>query len=87
MKLLVTGVSHKTAPVEVRERLAFPEAGQGAAVRALKACEGVSEVLILSTCNRVEITVTTDDAMDPRGIVDAFLAEYRDVSPAAIAPT
>ena len=55
MKLLVTGVSHKTAPVEVRERLAFPPAALPAALADLKARGGVSEALILSTCNRVEL--------------------------------
>ena len=61
MKLLVTGVSHKTAPVEVRERLAFREEALPAALADLKSREGVSEAVILSTCNRVEITVTTGD--------------------------
>jgi len=75
MKLLVTGVSHKTAPVEVREGLAFPEAGLPDALRDLKTRSGVAEAMILSTCNRVEITVTTDDGLDPRSIVDAFLLE------------
>ena len=56
MKLLVTGVSHKTAPVEVRECLAFREEALPAALADLKAREGVAEAVILSTCNRVEIT-------------------------------
>ena len=86
MKLLVTGVSHKTAPVEVRERLAVPEAAQAEAVRRLKACEGVSEAVILSTCNRVEITITTEDGAEPQAIVDAFLAGYRSVSAEDLEP-
>jgi glutamyl-tRNA reductase len=86
MKLLVTGVSHKTAPVEVRESLAFRDETLPAALADLKRREGVSEALILSTCNRVEITVTTDDSADPRALVDAFLAERKNVDPRAIAP-
>ena len=66
MKLLLTGVSHKTAPVEVRECLAFREDTLPAALADLKSREGVMEAVILSTCNRVEITVTTDDAVDPQ---------------------
>ena len=55
-------------------------------MRLLKAREGVAEAMILSTCNRVEITVTTDDAAEPQAIVDGFLAEHRAVSPAAFEP-
>jgi glutamyl-tRNA reductase len=86
MKLLLTGVSHKTAPVEVRECLAFSKEALPAALRDLKSREGVSEAVILSTCNRVEITVTTDDGSDPQAVVDAFLADQKTVDPASIAP-
>ncbi len=86
MKLLITGVSHKTAPVEVRERLAFREDTLAASLADLKRREGVTEALILSTCNRVEITITTDDSADPQALVDGFLAERKSVDPRAIAP-
>lgn len=86
MKLLVTGVSHKTAPVEIRECLAFPEAALPAALQTLKSREGVTEACILSTCNRVEITVTTEDSADPQATVDEFLRESRLVAPANIDP-
>ena len=79
MKLLITGVSHKTAPVEVRERLAFREESLPAALADLRS-HGVAEAVILSTCNRVEITVTTEDQSDPQAIVDAFLAGRKAVS-------
>jgi glutamyl-tRNA reductase len=77
MKLLVTGVSHKTAPVELRERLAFPEATLPDALLQLKSRRGVSEALILSTCNRVEIVVSSDEPVDLRHLVGEFLAERR----------
>jgi glutamyl-tRNA reductase len=86
MKLLVTGVSHKTAPVEIRECLAFPEAALPDALRSLQSREGVTEACILSTCNRVEITVPTEDTVDPQGLVDAFLQESRLVAPDHIEP-
>jgi len=86
MKLLVTGVSHKTAPVEVRECLAFREDSLPAALADLKSREGVSEAVILSTCNRVEITLTTGDSEDPQAIVDAFLADCKGIRPETIAP-
>ena len=86
MKLLVTGVSHKTAPVEVRERLAFREETLAAALEELRSQPGVSEALILSTCNRVEIVVTTDDQTDPRAITDAFLSARKAIDPAKLGP-
>jgi glutamyl-tRNA reductase len=86
MKLLITGVSHKTAPVEVRECLAFREEALAAALNDLRSREGVIEAVILSTCNRVEITVTTDDSADPHAIVDSFLADHKAISTASIGP-
>jgi glutamyl-tRNA reductase len=86
MKLLITGVSHKTAPVEVRECLAFREEALPGALADLKSREGVAEAVILSTCNRVEITVTTDDGVDPQRLVDGFLAEHKAISAATIEP-
>ena len=86
MKLLITGVSHKTAPVEVRETLAFPETSLAPALKDLKCREGVSEALILSTCNRVEIAITADDDADPVAIIDGFLADLRSISPDRLGP-
>lgn len=73
MKLLLTGVNHKTAPVEVRERLAFPDLAVGPALERLRSASGISEALILSTCNRVEITVASEDGVDARSAVEAVM--------------
>ncbi|MDQ6678829.1 MAG: glutamyl-tRNA reductase [Acidobacteriota bacterium] len=73
MKLLLTGVNHKTAPVELRERLAFPELAIAPALARLRGGAGISEALILSTCNRVEITVSTEDDFDARRAVEAVM--------------
>lgn len=86
MKLLITGVSHKTAPVEIRERLAFPDSALPDALSELKSRQGVSEALILSTCNRVEIVTTSEDDIDLRALIDAFLADMRPASIDALAP-
>lgn len=86
MKLLVTGVSHKTAPVEVRERLAFPEGSLPAALADLRARQGISEAIILSTCNRVEIVVTAEDRCPVEETVDDFLCASRGLSPAGLTP-
>ena len=86
MKLLVTGVSHKTAPVELRERLAFAEGSVPSALADLGAQSGIAETVILSTCNRVEVIVTADDACDAHGEIDRFLAAARGLSPETLAP-
>ena len=73
MKLSIVGVNHRTAPVEVREKLAFPESELPAALRQLCARPGVDEAMILSTCNRVEVaTMGEDDSA-----IAAFLAGSR----------
>ncbi len=86
MKLHLSGVSHKTAPVEVRELLAFRPEVLPAALQDLKSAEGVAEALILSTCNRVEITLTTEDGADPQAVINRFLARYHANGEASIAP-
>ena len=52
-------------------------AGSASGIAVLKSRGAVSEACILSTCNRVEITVTTEDAADPQALVDGFLQESR----------
>jgi len=55
MKIVVLGLNHKTAPVEIREKLAFDAAGTSEALSALKALFPKAEYVLLSTCNRVEL--------------------------------
>ena len=86
MKLLLTGVSHNTAPVEVRESLAFRAEDLPRALQDLRSRTGVNEALILSTCNRVEITVTTEDSIDPQTTVDLFLTDHKPVPAEGIGP-
>ena len=59
MSIILIGVNHKTAPVEIRERLAFDDAACAAGLRTLVDGEIVREGLIVSTCNRVEILSAT----------------------------
>lgn len=55
MKIFVAGMNYKTAPVELRERLAVPAGAVRSISLRLRMLGGVSEVVVLSTCNRVEI--------------------------------
>jgi glutamyl-tRNA reductase len=86
MKFLITGLNHRTAPVEVRERLAFPECVLPQALDDLKRCPGVVEGLILSTCNRVEVAAATHDQTESEASVEQFLADARHVDRDLVAP-
>jgi len=55
MQIVVVGLSHRTAPVEVREKLSIPDQSITESLKALKAFSDVLEVSFLSTCNRLEI--------------------------------
>src|SRR6185436_8510567 len=79
MHLLLIGVSHRTAPVDLRERLDFSSRDVGAAVEALAARLSAAESVVLSTCNRSEIYVASLDANRAREDVIAFLTEYHQV--------
>ncbi|UCD71367.1 MAG: glutamyl-tRNA reductase [Syntrophobacterales bacterium] len=80
MDILVIGINHKTAPVELREKLSFLGEELGRSLSRLLEFPEFAENMILSTCNRVEIYATTRDV--ERGIVALknFLAEYHGVS-------
>jgi glutamyl-tRNA reductase len=79
MKFSITGVNHKSAPVEVRERLAFDESALCQALIALKGRPGFCEGMILSTCNRVEVALTMEENAIAAVSVDQFLADTRHV--------
>ena len=68
MTIRLLGVNHRTAPIELRERLAIAPESLGEATRALMGTPGVSEGMIVSTCNRVELVTsyeqTAPDVMD-----------------------
>jgi glutamyl-tRNA reductase len=74
MEILCLGLSHQTAPVELREKFAVPDAEIGSAAAQLKAAPGVSEALIVSTCNRVEYYVAAEDAAAGFDAVRNFVA-------------
>jgi glutamyl-tRNA reductase len=82
MPLIVIGLSHRTAPVHVRERFAFPEAGIADVLKSLRDTGLASEAVILSTCNRVELYAVAP--LEPRAAFTAlrdFLVnchDYRD---------
>lgn len=90
MTFQLIGVNHKTAPVEVRERLAIPESRLPEALRCFTHFSGIEEGMILSTCNRVELLARcknggadlrgflSDYFQMERSVMDPHLYEYRE---------
>src|SRR2546427_10422346 len=75
MQLAIVGLSHKTAPVEIRERLAFSSDAVRNALAALTGRQEVNEAIILSTCNRVEVVAeSADDAL-----IRDFLCDFHQI--------
>jgi glutamyl-tRNA reductase len=87
MNLIIVGLSHKTAPVEVREQLAVAEKQLGEALARLRALPGVHEGLILSTCNRVEVVAVVQETVQGFESVKRFLSTiHASLSHEALAP-
>ncbi len=86
MKFAITGLNHKTAPVEVRERLNFDQNALGPALAELKRLPGVQEGMVLSTCNRVEVSMWLEEAADARALGEQFLSSSRAVPREFVAP-
>ena len=86
MDIIVLGLNHKTAPVHIRERVAFPEKSIHEPLRALHAAPGVRETMILSTCNRVEIAAVVDGREQGAAAVRAFVARHHEVPEGELAP-
>jgi glutamyl-tRNA reductase len=71
MSLHVVGLNHQSAPLEVREKVAFPADRQAQALADLAGQPGVAEAVLVSTCNRTEIYVRADDPAAARAWLEA----------------
>ncbi|MDE3131052.1 MAG: glutamyl-tRNA reductase [Acidobacteriota bacterium] len=85
-ELLAIGVSHKTAPLEVRERLALTDTRAAEFVRDLHGVPEIQEVVALSTCNRTELYLVADDSLEAESTVLGMLAKQAGIQPTALAP-
>ncbi len=81
MNIIVVGLSHKTAPVEIREKVAFAPTAMEKPLQQLVALPAVTEGLIVSTCNRVELYATSRDVGQAIAQLKRFLAEFHHLSP------
>ena len=79
MKVLIIGLNHKTADVEIRERLAFNGQKLEEGVFGLKNIPEVMEVAVLSTCNRVEIYACVGNTAVASENIKNFLARFHDM--------
>jgi glutamyl-tRNA reductase len=84
-ELLAIGVSHKTAPVEVRERLALPDARAAEFMRDLRGGAEVQEAVAVSTCNRTELYLVVGDPVEAESTVLAMLARQAGIRPTELA--
>src|ERR671916_3468484 len=80
-ELLALGVSHKTAPLELRERLALPEGRAAGVLRELRSHSAVQEAVAISTCNRTELYFVTSDPVDAENEALGVLSRQADIRP------
>jgi len=86
MHVELVGLSHKTAPVEVRERVSFSRSNLRESLPLLTQLDGVAEGMIISTCNRTEIYAAASDACHPHQELRQFLCARHNVPPEQLLP-
>jgi glutamyl-tRNA reductase len=86
VQLLLVGISHRTAPVELRERFDFQVRGVAEALRAIAGRGSTREAVIVSTCNRAEVYAACDDAAATRADLVKFIGEFHGLAPGDVAP-
>jgi glutamyl-tRNA reductase len=80
-ELLALGVSHKTAPLDLRELLALTEGSAVGALRELTAAEGIHEAAAISTCNRTELYLVVSDTVEAESTALGVLTRQADIPP------
>jgi glutamyl-tRNA reductase len=85
--LLALGVSHKTAPLPVRERLALPDARAVAVLRELVGSAGVHEAAAISTCNRTEVYLVVSDPVEAETAALGILSRQAGIRPTELLGT
>lgn len=81
MEISVLGLNHRTAPVELRERLAFQDQRLPEALESVRREIGVPECVILSTCNRVELYTLLPERNGQKSKLTDFLSRFHDIEP------
>lgn len=86
MEIAVVGLSHKTAPVAIREKVAFAPDVLHETARTVRGLTGITEAVILSTCNRVELYAATRRRDDGVESLIRFMAEHHGIDLEALRP-
>ncbi len=79
LDIVLLGLNHKTAPIEIRECIAFSKEEAAAALKKFQEIHSVKEAFLLSTCNRVELLITTDNKPEAVNIVKSYIAEFKHI--------
>ena len=80
-ELLALGVSHKTAPLDLRERLSLTEGRAVGALRELTAADGIHEAAAISTCNRTELYLVVSDPVEAESTALGVLTRQAEIRP------
>ncbi|HET7288880.1 MAG TPA: glutamyl-tRNA reductase, partial [Thermodesulfobacteriota bacterium] len=85
-RIIVVGLSHKTAPVEIRERFSFNQEELEDGLSALASKPHIEECMIVSTCNRVEVYAVSENTDGCVESINEFLSEFHSISADAFSP-
>jgi len=80
-EILTLGVSHRTAPLELRERLALPEGRAAGVLSELRTSDQIQEAAALSTCNRTELYLVASDPVEAEGAALGVLSRQAEIRP------
>ncbi len=79
LDIILLGLNHKTAPIELRERLAFSKDETAAALEVFQKDPAAIESVLFSTCNRMEILLATDNRSDALKAAKMFISEFKNI--------
>lgn len=86
-EILLIGVNHRSAPVELREKLAFSADEATHALKHLRKTGHVEEAILISTCNRVEFLLTSQDRQAAAETVSKFISRTKSINPSKLTPS
>ncbi|MBT9437574.1 MAG: glutamyl-tRNA reductase [Desulfobacterales bacterium] len=79
LDIVLLGLNHKTAPIELRELLSFSKEEAVAVMEGLQKCPDINEVMLISTCNRVEVLLTTSNTINAVDSVKTYISEFKKI--------
>jgi glutamyl-tRNA reductase len=79
LDIVLLGLNHKTASVELRELLAFSKEEAADVLEGLQNCSDINEVMLISTCNRVEVLLTTSNTISAVNSVKTYISEFKKI--------